>query len=65
MVVAELRLVIVGVFGPLITDQYPVPCPAPGVLAAIVVVVPDPQMKISFPAAAVAGGVDTDNFTSS
>jgi Na+/pantothenate symporter len=62
VVVGDAGLVITGVFGPLITDQYPDPMVM--VLAAMVAVV-TPHLNWSGPAAAIVGGVDTLICTSS
>jgi hypothetical protein len=62
VVEGDAGLVITGVLGPLITDQYPVPVVI--VLAAIVAVV-TPHLNWSGPAEAIVGGVDTLICTSS
>jgi len=62
VVVGDAGFVITGVFGPLITDQYPEPVVI--VLAAMVAVV-TPHLNWSGPAAATVGGVETLICTSS
>ncbi len=62
VVTGDAGLVITGVLGPLIIDQYPVP--AVIVFAAMVAVV-TPHLNWSGPAEAIVGGVETLICTSS